>query len=301
MPNFLLFLIPSIIWGSTWLVIKFQLGTVDPLVSVAYRFFISGILLLIYCYFRKHKLKFSFAAHRFMFLHGIFLFGFNYWCVYMAEIHLTSGLVSIIFSLIIFMNIFNAAVFLKSPVSLRVVAGGFMGITGTFVIFQKELTGFSLDNNNSTAILLALGAVFMASLGNIISARNQKKDLPVVPTTAWSMLYGSISMFLVALFQNKDFNFDTSFPYIASMGYLIIFGSIVAFTNFLTLVGRIGADKAAYVAMSTPVIAMVLSTLFEGFTWGTDSFTGVALILAGNAAALYKKRRGETGQLEKAS
>lgn len=300
MPNLLLFIIPAIIWGSTWLVIKFQLGTVDPIVSVAYRFFAAGIILLAYCWFRKHRLKFSSSAHRFMFLNGICLFGFNYWFVYMAEIHLTSGLVSIIFSLIIFMNILNAAIFLKSPVNLRVVLGGVFAISGTFMIFQKEISGFSLNNETSGAILLSLGSLFMASLGNIISARNQKRDLPVVPTTAWSMVYGSLAMFLVAIIQNKEFTFDYSFSYMASMGYLIIFGSLVAFTTFLTLVGRIGADKAAYVAASTPVIAMTLSTLFEGFVWDSGSAAGVALIILGNGAALYRNTPGKQ-DLKKAS
>lgn len=300
MPNALLFIIPTLIWGSTLYVIKFQLGNVDPLVSVAYRFLIAGAILLGYCVLKKHPLKYSFPAHRFLFLNGIFLFGLNYWLVYIANEHIASGLLAVVYSLILFMNVFNGAIFLKAPVRLKVVLGGFLGITGTFFMFKQDLSLFNPDSNTFTALLLAIISVFFVSIGNIISLRNQQNNIPVIPATAWSMIYGSLSMFLIALIQGKEFVIDTSIQYVSSMIFLVVFGSIIAFTFYLTLIGRIGADKAAYGGILVPVIAMVISTIFEGFVWSADSYTGMFLILTGNIVALFKKKDTAV-ELKKAS
>ena len=148
MKNFILFSIPSLIWGSTWLIIKFQLGVVDPVVSVFYRFFLAAIILFLYCRIVGLDLRYKSKDHFFIALQGFFLFGINYWLVYVAEIHLKSGLVAILFSLIIFLNIFNGAIFLRSPVRRRVLAGGALVIVGTAFVFQQDLLSLISRSSN---------------------------------------------------------------------------------------------------------------------------------------------------------
>ena len=291
LKNILFFTISSLIWGSTWLAIKFQLGVVDPLVSVIYRFFLASLILLLYCRITSLNMKFTLKEHGYMALLGILLFGINYWLVYLAEIHLPSGLVAVVFSLIIFLNIINGAIFLRSKIRLYVVYGAVIGIIGIVLVFKEELLFFSLSSDNSFALLLAVIAAILASFGNITSAFVQKKKLPVVQTNAFAMFYGPFFMLLICLFMGKPFNFDLSFSYIGSLLYLTIFGSIIAFSSYLTLLGNIGADKSAYVTLVIPVIALILSTIFEDYHWNTYAIIGVFFILIGNVIILKKRTR----------
>ena len=290
MKNLILFAIASLIWGSTWLAIKFQLGVVDPLVSVVYRFFLASFILLLYCRITNLNLKFTLKEHGYMALLGTLLFGINYWLVYLAEVHLPSGLVAVVFSSIIFLNIINGAIFLKSKIRLYVVIGAFIGIIGIGFVFKEELVFFSLSSENSFALLLAIIAAILASFGNITSAYVQKKNLPVIQTNAFAMLYGPFFMLLLCLFMGKSFDFDLSFSYISSLLYLAIFGSIIAFSSYLTLLGNIGADKSAYVTLIIPVIALILSTIFEDYSWNIFAFFGVLFILMGNFIILRKRK-----------
>jgi len=289
LKNLILFSIPSLIWGSTWLAIKFQLGEVDPLVSVFYRFFLAAIILLIYCSLAGLNLKYSAKQHFFMALLGLLLFGVNYWLVYLAEIHLKSGLVAVMFSTIVFLNIFNGAIFLKSKIRLDVLFSSLLGFIGIILVFKDELFGFTFSDGESLALIFAGISVITASFGNITSAYNQKNKLPVIQTNAFGMLYGSLLMLLLALLTGKSFTFDFSFPYIGSLLYLSIFGSVIAFSSYLTLLGKIGADKSAYVTLVFPIIALILSALFEDYKWSSLAIIGVLLITIGNFMILRRK------------
>ncbi len=291
MKNFILFSVSAIIWGSTWLVIKFQLGLVDPIISVSYRFILASFILLLFCRISGLNLKYNVKEHLFFALQGFFLFGINYWLVYLAEVHLPSGLVAVIFSMIIFFNIFNGAIFIGSPIRVRVIAGAALGIVGIGLVFKQELLSFSLSSDNSLALVIAGLGALTASLGNITSVHNQKINLPVIQTNAFGMMYGALFMLIISLIMGKHFSFEISYAYIGSLLYLSIFGSIIAFTCYLTLLGKIGADKAAYVTLIIPVIALILSTIFEEYTWTLYAFIGVALILIGNMLVLIKVKR----------
>jgi len=288
MNDFILFSIPTFIWGSTWLVITFQLGVVDPLVSVFYRFLLAAIILFAYCGSKQMNLKYSVKQHFFMALQGTFLFGINYWLVYMAEVHLKSGLVAVVFSTIIFLNIFNGLIFLKSKVRLNVLASALIGFVGIVFVFKDEILNFNFSSDKSSSLILAFLSVIVASFGNITSAYNQRNKLPVVQTNAYGMLYGSLLMLVLVFIIGRPVNFDISFQYISSLIYLAVFGSIIAFWGYLTLLGKIGADKAAYVMLAFPIIALLLSTMFEEYTWGLFAFLGIALITTGNFLMLKK-------------
>ena len=291
MKNFILFSASAIIWGSTWLAIKFQLGLVDPIISVSYRFILASFILLVFCRISGLNLKYNVKEHLFFALQGFFLFGINYWLVYLAEVHLPSGLVAVVFSMIIFFNIFNGAIFIGSPIRVRVIAGAALGIVGIGLVFKQELLSFSLSSDNSLALVIAGLGALTASLGNITSVHNQKINLPVIQTNAFGMMYGALFMLIISLIMGKHFSFEISYAYIGSLLYLSIFGSIIAFTCYLTLLGKIGADKAAYVTLIIPVIALILSTIFEEYTWTLYAFIGVALILIGNMLVLIKVKR----------
>lgn len=290
--QYILFTIPSIIWGSTWYAIKFQLGVVDPLVSVAWRFLLAGILLITFNLATGRKMKFSTREHFLMLLLGLCLFGINYWFVYEAETLLTSGVVAVVFSLIIFFNIFFNAVLLKGKIKADVVFAAILGVGGTALLFKNELGNFSAEANLTLLVFLCLGGLLFASLGNILSAYNQKRNIPVLQANAYGMLYGGLSMFLVVIFSGKPIHFEATFAYSGSLIYLAVFGSIIAFSSYLKLLGEIGPDRAIYIALITPAIALLISTIFEDYRWDIYAFLGIVLLFSGNVLALkFKKQK----------
>lgn len=291
LSNAILFLIPSVIWGSTWFAIKFQIGETDPLYSVAYRFILAGVILYLYSKFMKLNMKFSLRNHVFMGLQGACLFGINYWLVYMAEEHLTSGLVAIIFSGLIFINVFLNAIILKAPVRKNVVFGGLVGIAGVALIFKDELKIFDFSDQNFVAFLMAVGSVTLASSGNILSAYSQKQKIPVIQSNAYGMLYGAVIVTVIALLSGKVPAIDLNFSYLTSLLYLSVFGSVIAFTTYLNLLGKVGPDKAGYISLVMPVIALFISTFLEGYQWTPYGIFGLILILSGIFMALKRKRK----------
>jgi len=290
MQNSLLYLITVLIWGSTWLAIRFQLGIVAPELSVAYRFFLAAALLFIYSAWKGLPLRFTARQHRFMAMQGLFLFSVNYILVYIAEGFVTSGLVAVVFSSVIILNVFFGALFLGSPVRGQVVLGALVGMFGLALIFWPELSGFDLGSGRAFGLTLAVISSVSASLGNIVSARNQRNELPVIQTNAYGMAYGATFTLVIAFSRGAVFSFDSSFAYIASLLYLALFGSVIAFGSYLTLLGRIGADRAAYITIIFPVIALLLSALFEDFSMNSQQLIGVALILLGNVIVLRRRK-----------
>jgi drug/metabolite transporter (DMT)-like permease len=283
-----LYLVTVLIWGSTWFAIKFQLGVVEAEVSLIYRFALAAAILILYCLWRDRSLRFSPTQHMFMALQGLFLFSTNYLIFYWATGLLTSGLVALLFSTVILMNIVNGALFLRNKVSNMVLLGAFFGIGGITGIFWSEVAGVGNHTDSWSGLWMCLIATYVASIGNILSARNQREGLPVVQTNAWGMTYGSIFMVVYALSQGSVFNYDPAPGYSLSLIYLSLFGSIFAFGSYLTLIGRIGADKSAYTAVLFPVIALLLSTLFEDYRWSLAAVFGFGLVLIGNYLVLKK-------------
>jgi drug/metabolite transporter (DMT)-like permease len=287
--QYILFIIPVLIWGSTWYAIKFQLGMVDPLLSVAYRFILAGVLLISFCLVTGKRMKFSLHEHFLILLLGLSLFGFNYWFVYKAETILTSGVVAVIFSLIIVFNIIFNAIFLKGKIKRDVIFAAVFGIIGTVFLFKNELSSFSLNAKDAIVFIICLGGIVTASLGNILSAYKQKRKIPVLQTNAFGMLYGGIAMFLTVLVLNKPIVFEPTISYTLSLLYLAVFGSIIAFSTYLKLLGEIGPDRSVYIAIISPAIAIVISTIFEGYKWDMFAAAGIILLFSGNFLALRFK------------
>ena len=280
-----------LIWGSTWLAITFQFGTVPPAVSVVYRFVLAGAILAVWSALKGIGLRFSARDHLWMGLQGLLLFGINYLCVYLAETHVTSGLVAVVFSLLTVLNIVGSRLAFGTPIRRVVVLGAILGIAGVALVFLPEIRGGAARGSAPIGIAFALVGAVCASLGNLVAYRNHGRGLPVVPMNLFGMLYGALVVAAYAVATRQPWRFDFSARYLLSLGYLAVFGSIVAFGAFIVLLGRIGADRAGYVTVAIPVVALFLSGLFEGLRWHPSLAAGVLLCLAGNVAVLRSRRQ----------
>jgi drug/metabolite transporter (DMT)-like permease len=281
-----LFSISTVIWGSTWLAIKFQLGAVAPEVSVALRFALAALLLGAWCAVTRRSLRFERRAHAFIALQGVLLFGLNYVAVYWAERYATSGLVAVLFSTIVFMNPIGARLVFGTALTLRTLVAAMLGVVGVALLFVPELTAARRGGTAALGILLGLGATAIAAGGNLAAMRNHDAGIAVLPGTAWGMGYGALTAAMVGIVAGVPWTIDWRAPYLASLFYLAIFGSVVAFGAYLTLLKEVGAGPASYVAVATPIVAMLLSTLFEGYRWTPIAAFGVVLAVAGNWLAL---------------
>jgi drug/metabolite transporter (DMT)-like permease len=292
MANALFYSLTVLIWGSTWLAIKFQLGLVAPSLSVAYRFTLAALLLFAWCRLRRLPLRFSRREHGFIALQGLCLFALNYLLFYLAELQITSGLAAVVFSTIVIMNILNGRLLLGTPLEWQVLFSGGLGLFGLGLLFWPEMVAADFSGPVLEGLLLSFGATYLASLGNILSARNQKRGLPVVQTNAFGMAYGALCMLLLVLVRGVPLSIELSAPYLLSLGYLALFGSVIAFGCYLSLVGRIGPGRAAYTTLLFPIVALLLSTFWEDYHWTAEAVVGILLILAGNYLALARKRKG---------
>jgi len=276
------------IWGSTWLAIKYQLGLVPPMVSVLWRFLLAALILLGFARSRGLKLRFSLRDHFWLAAQGLSLFGINYVFVYLAEQYLASGLVALIFSLYVFLNILGMRLFFAVPIKRMAVLGSCLGVAGLALIFRPEIADFAASAGATRGILYALASTFVAWLGNMVARRNQLNAIPVVSMNAWAMLYGAVIVAAVAAAARQPFLFDWSVPYVASLLYLSVFGSVLAFGAYVTLMGRIGPGRAAYSSIAIPVVALLLSTFFEHLQWQMFMVAGIALCLLGNLLVLSR-------------
>ena len=291
MSNGLLYVITVVIWGSTWFAIEFQLGHVAPEISIVYRYTGATALLFAWCALRGLPLSFTLRQHRWFAALGVLLFGLNYVLAYRAQVYISSALTAITFSTVVWMNILNARLFYGVRASPRVLVGAALGVAGILTLFVPQIGALSLTDKIFYGCCLSFLGALVASFGNMASQGAQKAGLPVIQSNAWGMLYGALFTTVTAYLQGHTFTFEWSVGYVVSLLYLSIFGSIIAFGAYLTLLGRIGAHKAGYAMVLFPVVALVLSALFEGLTIDITIVTGTLLVLVGNVFVLY--RRGE--------
>ena len=290
MNNLSLYVVTVLVWGSTWLVINFQLGVVAPEVSVVYRYAIAALILFGWSVLRGLKLGFGFKAHVHFMMLGLLLFSFNYVLAYSAQLYIPSALNAVVFSTMMWMNIINARLFFGTHIQARVYLGAGMGMLGLLILFWPSVAAISLTDRTLIGTALSLSGAVMASLGNMVSHRAQRENLPIVQSNAWGMFYGTLMTALVAWRRDLPFNFDYSGEYIASLLYLSVFGTIIAFGSYLKLLGRIGPHKAGYVTVMFPVVAVLLSVMFEGLALEINIILGFVLVVAGNLIILGVRR-----------
>ncbi len=276
----------TLIWGSTWLAIKYQLGSVAPEASVAYRFVLAAMLLGAWCLATGRSLRFTARAHGFIALQGALLFGLNYVGVYWAEEHAPSGLVAVLFTTIVFMNPIGARLVFGAPLEARTLFAAALGVTGVALLFAPEIAQTRAGGDAALGVAFGLGATAIACGGNLAAMRNQRAGIDVLPGTAWGMLYGGFVAAAVATATGVAWSFDARVPYVLSLAYLSVFGSVIAFGSYLTLLKKVGPGTTSYVNVGTPVVALVLSTFFEGYRWTWVSALGVLLAVVANWLAL---------------
>jgi len=292
MNNLVLFLISALIWGSTWLMITYQLGVVAPLVSVVYRFSLASLILFGYCLVTNKRFNFSKYDHFLILIQGLLLFGFNYWLTYIGITKINSALAAILSTSIVYFNVIFSRLFLGDRIKFEVLTGATIGVVGIALIFMPEIKLEDMDSTHSSetwsGIWLVLAASVFASLGNIVSAKIQRRKIPVIQANALGMGYAGILLATIALISGLQFDFELTYSYIGSLVYLALFGSVIAFGAFLTVLGRIGPDKAGYISLVYPVIAIIISTIFEDYRWTVLGGFGFSIILIGNFIAMGK-------------
>jgi drug/metabolite transporter (DMT)-like permease len=193
----------------------------------------------------------------------------------------------------VWMNIINSRLFFGVKTGRGVLFGALLGGIGMFYLFAPQISELSFSDTVFYGSFLAVLSALIASFGNMVSQATQKAKLPVVQTNAWGMFYGTVFTAIIAISNGHAFEFEWTVAYVGSLAYLTVFGSIVAFGAYLTLLGRIGAHKAGYAMVMFPVVALVLSTLFEGLEIDSTTVLGTLFVLAGNLFVL-KTREGKT-------
>jgi len=286
MRSVLLYVTTVLIWGSTWLAIEFQLGVVEPQVSLVYRFGLAAVLMWIYIGFKKLPMAFSGKDHFFFVVLATCNFAFNYLILYWAQAYLTSAMTSIAFSTLLVMNMLNTRLWFGKPIAGRIYIGAALGLTGIVALFWQDIKILDWSSEAMLGLGLALSGTLVASFGNMASVRNSKRQIGVMQGNAWGMLYGAIILTVVVLLSGTEFTFDYAFAYVASLLYLSVFGTVIAFACYFVLLKEIGPEKASYSTVMFPVVAVALSMMFEGFVWQSNTLVGFVLVLIGNVIVL---------------
>ncbi len=275
-----------VLWGAAWLPLRLQLGVVSPEVSAVWRFLLGGLIVFGWLIAVKGRVRFPLADHARFAVLGLTMFSFNFVSAYYAGFHLNGGLLAILFSLMAVVNPVYAALLGRGGLNTRIVAGAIIGVIGVALLFGPKVIAADGEAGTLTGVLLMLLSVFIFSTGNMFSAAFQARGLPVLSANAWSMLYGTAFIALFALAKGQPFIVEWTPKYVLSILFLAIAGTAIGFFAYVTLIGRIGTGRTGYVTVLMPLVALVLSTLFEGYAWTVYAFAGVALIMIGNAIVL---------------
>ncbi|MEN9868567.1 MAG: hypothetical protein RL748_4157 [Pseudomonadota bacterium] len=292
MPSSLLFIIASLIWGSTFWAITQQLGTVPPAVSVAYRFGLAALTLFIVCKIRGDRLQLPWSLQRWLMLQGFASFSLSYICTYSSEQYLVSALVSVLFALMIIWSPLAERLFFGKPLTWRIWCAALIAISGVVMLFMPSISSNlkSMDRHHTGNFLLGLGlalvATFASTGGNLIVHQIRKQSDNVLLTMAWAMAWGTLWISLYASLTGQSWVLPPSWSYWLSLLYLSLFGSVIAFACYFILIHRISTQKAVYIGVITPIISVLLSIQLEHYRPGAIEWSGMALCLAGVAWAM---------------
>ncbi|MGB5076748.1 MAG: DMT family transporter [Sphingorhabdus sp.] len=285
------FLIVSVIWGSTWFVIRDQLSVVPAIWSVAYRFGVAAIGMFLLAALTRQPLRIERPLLKWTFILGVLQFALNFNFVYAAEHHITSGLVAVIFALLIVPNAILAKYWLGRQVTTSFVIGSVIAATGVALLMIQEYRSAPIGG---TEIIMGLAltfcAILCASVSNVLQASPNVTRFPTITILAWSMLWGATANVIFAFALYGPPVIDPRPAYLAGVLYLGIIGSVVTFPLYFKLIREIGPGKAAYTSVLVPVIAMLLSTLFEGYKWTYLAGSGATLAMIGLIVAMQARK-----------
>ncbi|SFP84509.1 DMT family transporter [Pseudomonas borbori] len=288
--NLALYLLTVLIWGTTWIAIKLQMGEVAIAASIAYRFALAAAVLFALLLLSGRLQKLDRRGQVICLIQGLCLFCINFLCFYTASQWIPSGLIAVIFSTATLWNALNARLFFKQKIAANVLAGGALGLGGLGLLFWPELAGHAASRETLLGIGLSLLGTLCFSAGNLLSSLQQKAGLKPLTTNAWGMLYGASMLVAICLINGTPFGFEWSTRYVGSLLYLAIPGSVIGFTAYLTLVGRMGPERAAYCTVLFPVVALNISVFVEGYQWTAPALFGLLLVMLGNVLVFRKPK-----------
>ena len=286
-----LFAAVVLIWGTTWHAIIYQLQAGSPAFGVTLRFALAGLLVLALAAWRGDGLRLPLRAHGRLLLQGVFMYSLSYLCVYHAELHVPSGLVAVGYSASPLLAGLGAWALWQAPLTRRFLAGGVLGMAGVALIFWPELGATSARPDSALGLGFTVAAVLLSGVGSLMASRNQHHRLPFWPALGWSMLYGALASAL--LLRPADLVLPDAWSWWLSLAYLVVAGTVLAFSGFLMLQQRVGPGRAATVGVMTPAVALVVSTLFEGYRPDLFTLAGAAAAVGGNWMML---KGGASGQ-----
>ena len=272
-------------WSLSWYALAVQAASaVSVEASLAYRFAIATVLMLAWVRWRGEPMRFPLRHHATFAAMGVLIFSTNFLLFYYASAHLVSGLLSVMFSTASVFNVGIAFLLTRDRPARSTLMGAGLGITGIALMFLPSLRaqGAGLDTGALVGLGLCVAGTLCFCTGNVLSARLQRDRVPVIAASAWGMAYGTIWATFLALVLGRPFAFETSAPYLISLGWLAVVSTVIAFASYLTLIGRVGAGRAGYATVVFPVVALLVSTFVEGYEWTMPAALGLALVLTGN-------------------
>jgi drug/metabolite transporter (DMT)-like permease len=289
MNNVLLYIVTVLIWGTTWFAIKLQVGHAPDEISILYRAVLAALCLVAWCKLRGFSLQFKLKDHIFLCGLGLAMFSLNYLFVYNATGFIVSGIIAVVFSSVSFLSIVNNFLFFRIKPSLNISLGALVGFGGLCVFFWNDIAQLSIQGNFLKGLMLAGVGTLIFSLGSSISKRNNSAGLEIIPSMTIGMIYGTLAMLIYTLTQSTQFVLPNSFVYWASLIYLVIPGSIVAFLCYLKLIKNIGPELAGYTTVLFPIVALIVSSALEDYAWSFSHLIGLTCVIIGNVLVMRKK------------
>ncbi|WP_198115900.1 DMT family transporter [Massilia rhizosphaerae] len=292
MPSYALFTLASLIWGSTFFAITLELGEVPPAVSVVYRFALASLTLFAFCLLRGDKLRLPWRVQRWAVLQAFFIFGLSYVCTYNAEQYVVSALVAVLFALMVFWTPMLSRLAFGTPIPRRTWGAGAAAIGGVTLLFWHAIGAALRDLHQGgqghflLGLLLGIVASIVSSAGSIVVGKVREESNNLVLTTGWSMFWGTCMVAAWCVATGQPFIIPRTASYVLGLLHLSIFGSVVAFICYFTLINRIGSNKAVYIGVITPVISVLLSIKLEHYRPGPAEWLGMAVCLGSVAWAL---------------
>ncbi len=289
--NLLLYTLTVLIWGTTWIAIKWQLGVVAAPVSIAWRFGLAALIMFALLRIMRRPVWPPRAAWRYLVAQGIALFCVNFLCFYYAESIVPSGLVAVVFSTAPLLNSINGRLFMGRPIQPAALGGAVLGLIGIVCLFVEQMAGHLGSETAWLGLAVAFLGTLCFSAGNLLSSRMQSMGLHPLATNGWAMLIGTVVLLVGSALAGLPFRLEMDARYLGALVYLAIAGSVIGFTAYLMLVGRIGPERAAYCTVLFPIVALAISTVFEGYRWTWLTVVGLVLVVSGNLVAFDLTRR----------
>jgi len=287
--NLVLYSLVVLIWGTTWIALKWQLGVVPIPLSIAYRFALAALVLFALLAWKRQLVRPRGDAVWLVAAQGVCLFCLNFVCFLKASGSIPSGLIAVVFSTSTLWNALLARVIHGRRVAPQVLGGGALGLTGLLFLFWPQIVGHHGDAATLIGLVWALVGTWCFSSGNLLSSALQARGLKPAQTNAWGMAFGTLLLLAYCLIAGTPIVFDPSLRYTGALLYLAIPGSVIGFTAYLTLVGRLGPERAAYSTVLFPIVALNVSAIFEDYHWSGMALAGLVLVMLGNVLVFRRK------------